>query len=487
MVSAQPAPFSDTPLRRSSSFPSKEDNTPSKRKRDPKDDGKGSKRQRPSSSTEDRSSNPPPLRPTRFRFKEQSSSIKRKRGPEEDDHISKRHRSSQSPYQRDSYRHNYRSHSHNDRQHHRHRRRPPTPSPQPSHGTPPLSPDAAFRESLFDALADDEGAAYWEGVYGQPIHGYSRYYQPTSKNLHDDEEVIETDKYGNPVCERMDDDTYAAYVQRKMWENSRAGLQEEQERREKAKEAKAYDEEQERREKARKSRAYDEELKRLEKEMHDLKKELVEERIWNEAFAKRHQEQQAENKKWEEKWAEELKRGQDRKRQAAEQERKERERQLEREQERKRQKEQERLKKLQATWQRYEDLWLALERMRSEASRSSHEKGKASSKSSRKDQKIDPIPWPTLSGASRDVSQKNIEAFFRSALASLSGSATVSKGELLVQLKKERVRWHPDKMKQRYGKALSGVDGEMDRTMAADVTAVFQIIDRWWGELKGRD
>ena len=35
-------------------------------------------------------------------------------------------------------------------------------------------PEAAFRESLFDAMADDEGAAFWEGVYGQPIHVYER-------------------------------------------------------------------------------------------------------------------------------------------------------------------------------------------------------------------------------------------------------------------------------------------------------------------------
>ena len=35
-----------------------------------------------------------------------------------------------------------------------------------------MDPNSAFIESLFDALADDEGAAYWEDVYGQPIHTY---------------------------------------------------------------------------------------------------------------------------------------------------------------------------------------------------------------------------------------------------------------------------------------------------------------------------
>ncbi|KLU83995.1 hypothetical protein MAPG_03043 [Magnaporthiopsis poae ATCC 64411] len=44
------------------------------------------------------------------------------------------------------------------------------PEPEDPFAPPPLDADAAFRESLFDAMADDEGAAYWEGVYGQPIH-----------------------------------------------------------------------------------------------------------------------------------------------------------------------------------------------------------------------------------------------------------------------------------------------------------------------------
>ncbi|TQS39362.1 hypothetical protein Golomagni_00115 [Golovinomyces magnicellulatus] len=35
-----------------------------------------------------------------------------------------------------------------------------------------MDPEVAFRESLFDAMRDDEGAQFWEGVYGQPIHTY---------------------------------------------------------------------------------------------------------------------------------------------------------------------------------------------------------------------------------------------------------------------------------------------------------------------------
>lgn len=88
-------------------------------------------------------------------------------------------------------------------------REPVTPNPSSS-----LNPNAAFRESLFDALADDEGAAYWEGVYSQPIHIYPR---PT----------VETSK---GELEQMNDDQYAAYVQTKMWEKKNPHVVKERER-----------------------------------------------------------------------------------------------------------------------------------------------------------------------------------------------------------------------------------------------------------------
>jgi hypothetical protein len=78
----------------------------------------------------------------------------------------------------------------------------------------PLPPDVAFRESLFDALADDEGAAYWEGVYGQPIHIY-----PSSKAGPEGE------------LEQMSEEEYATYVRGKMWEKSHEHVIEEKRRR----------------------------------------------------------------------------------------------------------------------------------------------------------------------------------------------------------------------------------------------------------------
>jgi hypothetical protein len=78
-----------------------------------------------------------------------------------------------------------------------------------------LDPDEAFRESLFDALADDEGAAYWEGVYGQPIHVYPRMKVSEGGEL-----------------EQMTDEEYTTHVRNKMWEKSHEHIMEERRKRE---------------------------------------------------------------------------------------------------------------------------------------------------------------------------------------------------------------------------------------------------------------
>lgn len=110
--------------------------------------------------------------------------------------------------------------SHRRRRRHRHRTEQPTIG-RPGEVSPPLSPGASFRESLFDALADDEGAAHWESVYGQPIHTYER---PS----------VETEQ---GELEQMTDEEYTAYVRARMWEKTHEGLLEERERRRKAREA----------------------------------------------------------------------------------------------------------------------------------------------------------------------------------------------------------------------------------------------------------
>ncbi|GLI75685.1 hypothetical protein PoHVEF18_003947 [Penicillium ochrochloron] len=160
----------------------------------------------------------------RFRFKSSSS-----RSTKHDDRHNDRHQhhhpsSSEthrkrrsSPPRTSKSKDESHSHSHSrpskrrHKHHHNHTQDPPNDPTQP----PPLSPSAAFRESLFDALGDDEGAAYWETVYGQPIHNYA---------------VPEVPKGPDGELEQMSDEEYAAYVRSRMWERTREGMVEEQER-----------------------------------------------------------------------------------------------------------------------------------------------------------------------------------------------------------------------------------------------------------------
>jgi hypothetical protein len=79
----------------------------------------------------------------------------------------------------------------------------------------------------------------------------------------------------------------------------------------------------------------------------------------------------------------------------------------------------------------------------------------------------DLMPWPVLSGKAMHVSSENISRFLRGSSAWKSDSTAL--------LKTERVRWHPDKLQQRFGQHI-----DMD-TMKS-VTAVFQVIDRLWNE-----
>jgi hypothetical protein len=77
------------------------------------------------------------------------------------------------------------------------------------------------------------------------------------------------------------------------------------------------------------------------------------------------------------------------------------------------------------------------------------------------------IPWPVVSGKALHVSNEETERFLRSSPDWKADSAAL--------LKVERVRWHPDKMQQRFGQHI-------DRDAMKSVTAVFQVIDRLWTE-----
>ncbi|KAG6999356.1 hypothetical protein G7Y79_00035g070280 [Physcia stellaris] len=133
-----------------------------------------------------------------------------------------------------------------------------------------LDPEAAFRESLFDALADDEGAAYWEGVYGQPIHNYPRPRSKHSTNTAADDAAAEN-------IDIMTDEEYVTYVRAKMWEKSHQHILEERRRR---------DEEKSRR------KRLDEEGRRLEKGVEE---------------ALRRGEERRRKARWKSRWTEYLK------------------------------------------------------------------------------------------------------------------------------------------------------------------------------------
>lgn len=82
-----------------------------------------------------------------------------------------------------------------------------------------LDPDALFRESLFDAMADDEGAQFWEGVYGQPIPKID----PVKENP-------QTGK-----LEAMTEEEYAAHIRAEMYKKTHQHLLEEKERKDRMK------------------------------------------------------------------------------------------------------------------------------------------------------------------------------------------------------------------------------------------------------------
>ncbi|KAK0118706.1 hypothetical protein ONS95_007592 [Cadophora gregata] len=308
-------------------------------------------------------------KPSRFRFKDKS---KRRSEKRDDRSRSPAERSDRDWARRDRADERQRERHH--RHHHRSKRRKASPAkddpalyddthlPNAS-SSQYVDPEIAFRESLFDAMADDEGAQFWEGVYGQPIHTY-----PNVKPSPDGE------------LERMTDEEYTAFVRAKMYEKTHQHLIEEKARRDAAK-----------------------------KERERLAKESAKE--------------EREAEKFRRKVEESLKRGQERKSRKAWGDR----------------------------WEAYIQKW---------------ESGKIHTSS---------IPWPVESGKRADTTKlKEIERFFLN--APTSGQPT--EAQLAKVLKVERVRWHPDKIQQKLG----GQDVNKDVMQA--VTAVFQVIDRMWSEVR---
>lgn len=302
---------------------------------------------------------------------------------------SKRFRFKGESLRKDSQQRHIRSRSphrlHGGKRHH-HRRRP-TASPT---GPKDLSPDRAFRESLFDALGDDEGAAYWEGVYGQPIHGYSYNHQNED----------------NGVLERMTDEEYVTFVRRKMWERSREGVEAIRQ----ARKAQQREEENARR-KTRRDTADKGKLGARDSFEKDIEASVIREQ---ERRTGRH---------WRERW--------------------------------------------QAYLQSWTDLNALVDQFSDETL----------DVSTRGVSLGDKIFWPVESGKRADVSEEQIESFMKNCSSQSPVHPDDLNGRLDV-LKTERIRWHPDKIQQRYG-AIN-----LDERTQRGATQVFQILDKLWTRMK---
>jgi len=336
----------------------------------------------------------------RFRFK----SEKRKATHDTSRSHTRRHHRSRSRSRSPSRRHHSDSHHrHHDRDR-RHRRREerkrrhrtttspeekaePTVDPRFDTG---LDPDAAFRESLFDALADDEGAAYWEGIYGQPIHIYP---PPTASNS--------GDVGPDGELERMTDEEYATYVRARMYEKTHQHVIEERARRE---------EERQRRKQEAEASAQDGE--RLETEHEAFQARIAE--------SLRRGERRKQARRWAEAWtryrdAWALVQGFTNNPTSAA------------------------TASASATATGPASSSLS-------ASAELPEGNKIQDDGDRDRGLPEVLPWPVESGKRRHVNKDNVEAFFRHAPEEAGGLQAI--------LKIERIRWHPDKIQHRFGARL---------------------------------
>ncbi|KAG5977874.1 hypothetical protein E4U55_006464 [Claviceps digitariae] len=305
-------------------------------------------------------------RNSRLRLKTEKSRRRRKsRDGHGDGHLRDGHNEFSTPNSNSSssrHHHHSRRHHHHHRRH-RHRARSPTP-PDP-HDPRPLDPEAAFRESLFDAMADDEGASYWESVYGQPIHVYSNEKVGTTGEL-----------------EQMTEEEYAAYVRQRMWEKTHAGL--------------------------------------------------LEERAKQEERRKQKQEEEQRARKLQREIDQSLRRGEERRQR----------------------------RRWRTQWDEYSRAWTAWNGT------------------------VETLAWPVAAtdgngsarpGGGQVVNEEDVRSFYVHGL-DVDG---IGEREFVSKLKEERVRWHPDKMQQRLG-------GKVNSEVMRDVTAVFQIIDKLWTDMRAR-
>ncbi|KAI9827936.1 MAG: hypothetical protein M1819_006879 [Sarea resinae] len=275
-----------------------------------------------------------------------------------------------------------------------------------------MDADTAFRESLFDALADDEGAAFWEGIYGQPIHTYPST-RPSGGGGRDGD--------GGPrgELEQMTDEEYTSYVRARMYEKTHQHILEERAAREEA------------RARQREARKTTEKMER-------------------------------EREAWQGMVEGSLRRGEERRLR----------------------------KKWKEIWSAYLSAWEDGREQETQESKATSTSTKTTSTNGDDDIDVkDKIPhWPVQSGRRRDVTHETVEEFLRHAPSEEASSlknnntTTPTPSSLARVLKAERIRWHPDKIQQRFGGREN-----LSEPLMKSVTAVFQVVDRLWGELRAKE
>jgi len=254
----------------------------------------------------------------------------------------------------------------------------------------PVSNTAAFQTSLFDALADDEAAQYWESVYSQPIHVYTR---PTMQTP-------------TGELENMDDESYATYVQRKMWEKAHPEVVIERERLEQKRREEADAKERRRQEFVRDRER--EAWRRAGRYKETGKDDGHEDYEYTFDFSDSGNKPAATKP---EKPSDEI---------------------------------------YVLAWAAYLAAW---DKLKLELADADSVSTKPASQR---------IPWPTLSH--KPATRPNIEDFMQHIPSSSDGKVK------LQMLKAERVRWHPDKVQQRFA-------GAVDEGTLKVVTGVFQVVD----------
>ncbi|KAK5956906.1 hypothetical protein OHC33_002395 [Knufia fluminis] len=207
----------------------------------------------------------------------------------------------------------------------------------------------------------------------------------------------------------MDDEQYAQYVRRKMWEKSAEGLQAARE----ARKRERKEEENRRREQRSEKRKPQERSQTPNDFVFDFEIEAS------------------------------LRRGQDRKDK----------------------------KRWQTIWQEYLQRWKELQQIYETRKGSSADDGEQIFLRNK-------IAWPVESGKRKDVDPDTVEAFFRRVCDVQQIDEHDNATAMTTTIKAERVKWHPDKIQQRFGFM------QIDQGTMEGVTAVFQVLDRMWTKLR---